>query len=650
MFPMAANNQDQDSENRWKSRYYEALGEIEEREKTWREAELLLHQLVTKLSLVADKRHQGLTQNLSELRNAVREGRDILRLRELIDKISAQVVELDTMRSEGLEPLQPARLLLDVLDKLQLQDANARDLRQLKKQLAELNPGDDVTAVRDRFAGMLNALIEEGDDLIPARSRKQKLLDRILMRQEKVRLSLAKETSATVELQVDSVAVNNEAAPKVSQKLMAPAVGDLLLQLALRLPNAVKRQINFQVLKKHTNRARQRKDLIAIIDVIAQNIDAAYTVEDAPVIILDDDSIAALARAVYQLLAQMNPPQDLRERISELEKFYDEQIGDIEGLIHCLNSLSQVVAEICQRLSHQHEDLEGYFVQLGMRLQDLDIGLQKTARLYSELHLENQHMDRAVQGELRGIQEAIQGAGDHEQLKIAIQQRLEIIDKHLQHYFDAEKKQNEQAQQIIGKLCDQVSTLESESGQLRNRLESTDKQAMRDALTGIPNRQAYEERLATEIARCKRYGTALSMVVWGVDNFKAINENYGRAGGDRILKIVAETLTSRVRETDFVAYYDGEEFVMLMPETLLVSALQVAEKLHNEIEQITFNFHETRVAVTLSAGIAQYNRDELVTSLFERADAALFDAREAGGNRLYCATPAPGNTEAAGQA
>jgi diguanylate cyclase len=633
---MATNNQDVDIQSRWKSRYYEALGEIEEREKVWRDAERLLRHLITRLTLAADTRHSALNQNLTELRNAVRDGRDILRLREMIDQISNQVAELDNMRNRSQEEqAHPAKLLLELLDKLELQDVNTRELRQLKKHISQLNLGDDATEVYEQFVEIINTSLTGMTGEVPAKSHKQTILDRILLRLEKAEAQVENAGSADTANATDTD--NIKSSQTVPQKLMAPAVGDLLLQLALRMPNAVKRRINFQTLKKHTNRARQRKDLIAIVDVIAQHVEAAYAKEEPAVVMIDDDSIGAIAQAVQQFFQQMNPPMDMKERVGELEKFYSERSNDIEGLIHCLNALAEVVAEICSRLAFQRDELESFFVQLSMRLEDLDLGLQKTSALYNESHQDNLHMDKAVHDEIRGIQDSMQAANDLVQLKTAIQSRLDTIDQHLMRFHDAEKQRFEQAQQMIEDLGDKVSVLESDGSLLRARLEETQKQAMRDVLTGIPNRQAYEEHLASEIARCKRYGTPLAMVVWDVDKFKDINDNYGHAGGDRVLKVVAELLSTRVRETDFIARYGGEEFVMLMPETTAESAMQVANKLRSDIEQTPFHFHDTRVAVTISAGVAQYHQDEFVNSLFERADAALYAAKDAGRNQVKSA-------------
>jgi diguanylate cyclase len=632
---MATDKQDVDTQSRWKSRYYEALGEIEDREKVWREAERLLRHLITRLTLASDTRHAALNQTLTELRNAVRDGRDILRLREMIDQISNQVAELDNMRSQSKDQSHPATLLLELLDKLHIRDSNTRELRQLKKQINLLNPGDDATEVCEQFVEIMNIALEGMGEAAPAKTRKQKILDRILMRQEKAEVT-NEVTDAADTVNKENTLVS-QLPVSVPQKLMAPAVGDLLLQLALRMPDAVKRRMNFNTLKKHTNRARQRKDLIAIVDVIAQHVENAYLKDKNVPVMIDDASVGAISQAIHQFFLQMDPPQDLKERVGELEIFFNERKNDIESLIHCLNSLAEVVAEICNRLAFQRDELENFFMQLSMRLEDLDLGLQKTSALYNESHQDNMHMDKAVHDEIRGIHDSLQDANDLAQLKTTIQSRLDTIDQHLGRFHDAEKQRFEQAQQMIATLTEKVSALESDGGLLRSRLEETQKQAMRDVLTGIPNRQAYEERLASEIARSKRYGTPLSMVVWDVDKFKTVNDNYGHAGGDRVLKVIAELLSSRVRETDFVARYGGEEFVMLMPETTAVSAMQVANKLRSDIEQTPFHFHDARVPITISAGVAQFHQDELVTSLFERADAALYAAKDAGRNQVKSA-------------
>ena len=185
----------------------------------------------------------------------------------------------------------------------------------------------------------------------------------------------------------------------------------------------------------------------------------------------------------------------------------------------------------------------------------------------------------------------------------------------------------------IKKLTEKIAKMEVDSEHLRSHLEETKQQALTDVLTGLPNRHAYEVRLAEELARCRRYNTDLCMVVWDVDKFKVINDSYGHAAGDRVLKVIAGKLNECTRETDFLARFGGEEFVLLLPGTDLDATKLVAEKLRETVSGTPFHFRDTDVSVTVSGGIAQLHKDETTSSLFERADKALYSAKEKGRNR-----------------
>lgn len=627
---MATEKQDIDSQQRWKARYYEALGELEHKERYWRDAERQLRHLVNRLTLAADTRHEQLNQNLRELRSAIRDGRDVSKFSALIETISTQVAQLDSMRKASQSRPHPAHLLVEVLDKLELPAELSRTSKQFRKQIDKLRDDDSSDEALAQFVAILNQLPPSQPAEAPDKTRKQKLLERILLRQDKPEAGSDEETEVSEAGQSDG----RQAPP---QKFLAPAVGDLLLQMALRMPPAVKQRINFAALKKHTNRARTRKDLIPIIDVLTQHIDAAYKTTEPNRVLLDEDSVMAMAQAVTQFFTQLEPPLDLKDRITELEQYCNEHGSDVESLVYCLNSLAEVVAEICRRLVNQRVELESFFVALTDRLRDLDSGLKKTAALNAAGQDSTQQMDAAVHAEMQGIQTSIHASTDLAELKGAIAARLDAIDRHLQDFHTREQQRHGEAQQTIAELSDKVAVLENNGDELRKHLEASRQQAMRDVLTGIANRHAYEDRLAAEVARSKRYATPLSMVVWDIDNFKMINDNYGHAAGDRVIKVVAQMLADNIRETDFVARFGGEEFVLLMPQTELEAAGQVADKLRIDIQNTPFHFRDTGVTVTISAGIAQYQADETAASLFERADAALYKAKEAGRNQIKAA-------------
>ncbi len=651
---MSEQDKETDPQSRWKLRYYEALDELEDKEKSWREVERLLRQLISRLTLAADNRHSILTKQLTELRNAVRDGRDIIQMRDLIEEISENVAELDKLRKKDRRQTHPAVLVTQIIEQLDIPSQLNRSFRKLKKEAKNLNRESAVDSMNNELVAFLREIIDPPVDE-KKEARKSKLLDRILSRNKNEEESATDKTDRVAqedakpehvskqekaddaEEKTTDLEASYDKNKRTPQKLVAPAVGDLLLQLTLRMPDIVKRRINFPALKKHTNRARARKDLIAIVDVIAQQIEAAYVADDKELVSLENDSVQALSSAVKEFFSQLEPPTDMKERVCELEEYFAGRDDDLESLIHCLNSLADVVAEICQRLAFQKDELEGFFVHLSTRLKDLDAGLQKNSEFNELSNQNNQKMDLAVHDEIDNIQESIKSEEDITQLKDSISLNLDAIDQHLQVFNENESIRLKASEAHVNLLLEKIEKMEEDGDHLRSRLEETQQQAYRDVLTGIPNRQAYEERIAEEIARCRRYQSKLCMIVWDIDKFKAVNDNYGHAAGDRVLKVVAETLFAQTRETDFLARFGGEEFVMLLPETDIEATKTVAEKLREIIAETPFHFRDSEVPVTISGGIAELAKEETANSLFERADKALYAAKENGRNRTELA-------------
>lgn len=136
-----------------------------------------------------------------------------------------------------------------------------------------------------------------------------------------------------------------------------------------------------------------------------------------------------------------------------------------------------------------------------------------------------------------------------------------------------------------------------------------------------------------EISRWQRYHTPLCLVVWDVDYFKKVNDQYGHQVGDKVLVHVASQFTKYIRRADFVARFGGEEFVMLLPHTNKHSAIKVAEKLRSLIEQSELTTNDTTLSVTISCGITQLFKGDTHETAFERADQALYRAKELGRNQ-----------------
>ena len=139
------------------------------------------------------------------------------------------------------------------------------------------------------------------------------------------------------------------------------------------------------------------------------------------------------------------------------------------------------------------------------------------------------------------------------------------------------------------------------------------------------------------MANFRRNQNPFTLVVWDIDFFKKVNDVYGHAAGDQVLKLVASILNKNMRETDFIARYGGEEFVSILPSTDLKAAQLVTGKLRELIESSNFHFREEAVNITVSAGFAEVKNNEEAENLFIRADKALYKAKENGRNNCQAA-------------
>ncbi len=172
--------------------------------------------------------------------------------------------------------------------------------------------------------------------------------------------------------------------------------------------------------------------------------------------------------------------------------------------------------------------------------------------------------------------------------------------------------------------------------QLESQKEALARLASRDDLTGVLNRRAMFETLDVDLARSSRYNHPLSLLMMDLDHFKRVNDDYGHAAGDAVLRHFAKAVGRSLRSTDSLCRYGGEEFCAILPETGEEQARRAAELIRELIEQTEFVSEGTKISLTVSIGIGIYTppADTGVTELLDNADKALYEAKENGRNRV----------------
>lgn len=161
-------------------------------------------------------------------------------------------------------------------------------------------------------------------------------------------------------------------------------------------------------------------------------------------------------------------------------------------------------------------------------------------------------------------------------------------------------------------------------------------EANTDGLTKCYNKTYFNNALDVEVKKSKVTGSPLSLIIFDLDHFKKLNDNYGHDAGDYVLKELAKVLRSGgIRQGDVFARYGGEEFVVLLPKTNLKQAFEIAERLRKLVEQYQFIYEGQRLPVTASIGVADYRQGvNTGTDLFKRADDAVYKSKDGGRNQV----------------
>ncbi|WP_114696338.1 GGDEF domain-containing protein [Motiliproteus coralliicola] len=338
---------------------------------------------------------------------------------------------------------------------------------------------------------------------------------------------------------------------------------------------------------------------------------------------------------VLDMLGQLSIPAAERAKARTLMKRIEEGFEWQQ-----LPLIQEAVVElVLKAMVVRQEDFENYLESLNHQLGDIQ-GFLVESREHQQAHRDSsQKLDLAVRSDVSKVEHSLVQAESLDQLKTTVRSQLADIVKAVDQYRSEQEARELQVESRLEQLQDKLETMEEQSVRMQAHLEEQRVRAVSDPLTGLPNRGAYSERMETEFSRWKRYGHDLTMVVCDLDHFKRVNDNYGHLAGDKVLKLVAKLLTKRLRESDFVARFGGEEFVVLMPETDAAKAQQVVEVLRKTVAASPFNFGGKPVQITMSFGIAGFHaNDETHEEVFQRADDALYQAKEQGRNRSIVAS------------
>jgi diguanylate cyclase len=339
-----------------------------------------------------------------------------------------------------------------------------------------------------------------------------------------------------------------------------------------------------------------------------------------------DDAFGATA--VLDRLALL---PELKPVVNDLRSRKRDTLN-IHEMAELLERITRYATEQRAQVQREKLDLENLVQQTASRLEEITSHLTSELDARNSVQQDTELLNRSVTDEVEQIRLTAAGAPDLPTLRNHLSTRLDAISSHLTDFRAREDTRIRTYRERVQHMRARISVLERESRSLQESLREEQRLAMIDALTGIPNRAAYDDRIEQEFKRWKRFTRPVSILAWDIDRFKSINDAYGHKAGDKVLRVIGQHLARNIRDTDFVARYGGEEFVMLLVGTAAEEARVVADKIRVEVAQLGFHFHDSPVAVTASCGITEIITTDTPDIIFDRADRALYKAKQAGRN------------------
>lgn len=345
-----------------------------------------------------------------------------------------------------------------------------------------------------------------------------------------------------------------------------------------------------------------------------------------------EDRTLAARDVLQALIDHLSLPSAAQARLGAITPQL-QNAADSAAVRAIAKDLANFVVDYVASLHTEVSGLNSFLMVIKARLGEVSgfVDLEKNERSVASSARDD--LNKSMQLSLDTMRGRVNAAADITQLKNDIQRQIGIIDGNLNAFMKSEGARSDRVDQQHGALAKQLEELGRETDKLRKQLSEAQDQALHDTLTGLPNRLAYNERMAMEHARWMRSGQHMSLVVLDIDRFKSINDTWGHQAGDRVLKYLARELSSQIRAQDFFGRFGGEEFVLILPDTHRAGALKLADSLRRHIEACRFKFKDQPVSVTISCGVAEFTAKEAPAHAFERADTCLYAAKNNGRNR-----------------
>jgi len=344
------------------------------------------------------------------------------------------------------------------------------------------------------------------------------------------------------------------------------------------------------------------------------------------------DLIPRVTHTLNRMLTQLNSLNATPESLDKIS----QQIEILSNVDEIPNLIQLVCSEIFDISAAEQNRFETFLKSLNAKLDSVQLILSSNQKNQQADNSASELLDKQVRSEVENLHQTAASTENLEDLKQVVEGRVESMLSNLDNYrvdHDIFVKQNSNQLKLMNS---ELVSSRSDIEHLQQQLKEQKHLAETDQLTGLPNRYSFQRLIEGEYSRWRRYRQPLTVAIADIDHFKVVNDSFGHNLGDKVLIGVAKMFSNALRETDSVARYGGEEFIFIMPETTLVQATKAVNKLRQKIASKAFKLDGELIEITVSLGVSEFEDNDTVVDVIERADKALYRAKDKGRNQVCC--------------
>ncbi|MBI5665841.1 MAG: GGDEF domain-containing protein [Nitrospirae bacterium] len=397
-------------------------------------------------------------------------------------------------------------------------------------------------------------------------------------------------------------------------------IADEVLNILKDLSQENKKQINSKAIAEKMFWSDSVKNILSVNTV------------NAPGNVPDPESLKELSNTLLDKFTEFMPPS-ITDQLSDLKEKLHIKEGS-GGSHDWLDSPIKVIKKYIDSLTVRVKELENFMQQTMTYLEETEGHVASELSSQQHKFREDRSFEENISENVTSIKNNIDVSNDFNSIKMAVISKIENINKSIETKREHDMRRLNETEKTLDEMGRRMSEIKREADEIRKKSQEIEFESVHDNLTGLYNRRAYDQKITETLAALERYNVPASLMICDIDYFKKINDTFGHKVGDLALKKLGSLLKERLRINDFVARYGGEEFAVILSHTDLKGAIQAGEGVRSYIDKAVFSYKDQKIPLTISIGVSVFIKGDNGSTVFERADSALYLAKKSGRNSV----------------